>query len=130
MRRTTPLVLATLVSVLLTACGGGGDGDSDEAKPYVDAMAKSMASEDSPMDEEQSRCFSEGFVDVVGIEKIKETGTPEEFAGESDDLDFAELNLSEDQGNEIYGKFDDCGVDLREEMLAVMTADETMTPEA
>lgn len=128
-RRLTPFVLAAVVPLMLTACGGG-EGESDEAKPYVDAMSSSMAEGDSPMDEEQSRCFSEGFVDEVGIDKVKEQGTPEEFASGAGELDFTKLDLSEDQGNNIYDNFDECGVDLREAMLSELNADDTIPAES
>ncbi|WP_110180578.1 hypothetical protein [Nocardioides solisilvae] len=129
-RRLAPLVLAGLAPLILSACGGGGEGESDEAKPYVDAMATSMAEGDSPMDKEQSTCFSEGFVDVVGLDKVKEAGSPEEFGEGTDDLDFSTLELTEDQGNDIYDNFEECGVDLRDEMLKEMSADDSIPAES
>ncbi|WP_181311978.1 hypothetical protein [Nocardioides campestrisoli] len=121
--------MTILIPFVLTACGGDGDGSSDEAKPYVDAMAETLAEGDSPMDKGEAECFSEGFVDVVGIDKVKEAGSAEEFAGESGNLDFASLDLTDEQGNEIYEKFDDCGVDLREELISQINADAEL-PEA
>lgn len=61
----------------------------------------------------QSRCFSEGLVDVVGIDKIKAAGPPEEFADDSDGLDFEAMDLTREQGEDIYGQFDECGMDQR-----------------
>lgn len=127
------LLVPVTLAVLLAGCGGSGsgsEGKSDEAKPYVDAMATSMAEEkDSPFDEEQSRCFSERLVDVVGIDKVKAAGTPEDFAGKGDDLEFDHLDISREQGEEIYANFDECGVDLRETMMAEMAEDDTVDAE-
>lgn len=129
-RRSRTLIALPALVLTFAACGGGGvggsEGESDEAKPYVDAMVASMTEEeDSPMDEKQARCFSEGFVDVVGLDRIKKAGTAEEWGEESGDLEFTELKLTTDEGNDIYDQFEECGVDMREAMIESLGADES-----
>lgn len=130
MNRRTRSLLVLPATVLLLASCGGSEGSSDDAKPYVDSMSRALAAdEDSPMDESQARCFSEGFVDVVGLERMEKAGTPEEFGKASDDLQFKDLDLEREEGDEIYDQFGECGVDLREALLADMTEDDSMAPE-
>lgn len=120
--------LLVLLSVVLLVASCGSGGSEADAKPYVDAMVKSMvAEEDSPMNEKQARCFSEGFVDVVGLDKIKKAGSAKEFADETDELQFDGLDLTREQGGKIYDRFDKCGVDLRAALLEDMADDETMS---
>jgi len=124
--------LALALALAVAGCGGGdeggsGSGSRDDADAYVEAMASSMAgSEDSPMDEEQATCFSRGLVDVVGLERIRSTGTPKEWADQSKDLEYQALDLTEDEGNSIYDNFAECGVDMRDAMLSEFADDDSM----
>lgn len=125
-RLQLPLV-AVVLAVLLAGCGGGDDqdqGSSAEAKPYVDAMTKSMSDKNSTFDKRQSRCFSERLIDVVGLDTVKAVGTPEEFAGKGNDLELDHLDINRTQGEEIYANFDECGVDLRRTMVEELVKDE------
>lgn len=126
-RRFHRLVLVpAALTLALTACGGG-EGESDEAKPYVEEISTSMSEdEDSPVSEKEAECWAKGFIDVVGIDRIKKAGSPEEFGSSSDDLNFQELDLTRDEGEEIYAKFGDCGVDMREEMMSSMAEDDEL----
>ena len=129
-RRLRSLLILPAV-LLVASCASGGDSASDEAKPYVDAMTKSItADRDSPMNDKQARCFSEGFIDAAGLDKVKKAGTPREFADESNDLRFEEMNLTRDEGEEIYAQFDKCGVDLRTALLEDFLSGDEMTAEA
>lgn len=103
----------------------GGDG-----QPYVDAMVASMLEdEDFPLTEADAECFSSRFIDTIGADRLQDAGiTPEAMAGEANDMEFPELGLSEDEGNELYDHFGDCGIDLREVMLQSFAEDEDMTP--
>lgn len=125
-RRLRNLTLAVAAATVLAACGGSDEGQSDEAKPYVDVMTESMSDGDSPMTEKQARCFGENFVTIVGLDKIEEVGSPEEFADETSGGDFEDLDLSEDQGNEIYDQYDECGVNMREALLEDLADDDSM----
>ena len=113
---------------------GGESGDPVEVdadgQEYVDAMLQSMkAEEDFPLSDDQAECFASRFIDTIGVDRLNEAGvTPEMMAGDDDSMEFTELNLSEDEGNELYDHFGNCGVDLREMMLESMAADEEMTP--
>jgi hypothetical protein len=104
----------------------GGDGEA-----YVDAMVQSMKAEDDfPLSDDQAECFSSRFVDTIGVDRLQEHGiTPEMMASDDESMEFTELELSEDEGNELYDHFGDCGIDLREMMLQSMAAEEDTTPE-
>jgi len=88
------------------------------------------ADKDSPMNKEEARCFSEGFVDIVGLEEVKKVGTAKQFAEQSEDLEFTKMNLNREKGGDIYDQFDECGVDIRAAMLEDMTSDDSMSAAA
>lgn len=129
-------VLAVLpLLAVLAACGNDEPAEQPSAapslepgaEPYVDAIAESLsAPEESPVDNEQARCFSAGFVSVVGVERLEQAGTPEEVAAQGEDLVFAGVEVDRAEGEEIYGWFEKCGVDLRETMLSSFVDDESV----
>lgn len=126
MSRRFPSLVILPAALVLASCGGGGDGKSEEAKPYVDAMSTSMTEEDSfPGDEKQATCFSEGFVDIVGIDKVKKMGTPKEFAEDNTNMEFDDLDLTRDQGEKLYDQFGECDMDMREMLLAEVDDEDT-----
>lgn len=129
--RAAILVPATTLVLLLAGCGGGGGGEgaSDEAKPYVDAMTEAMIAEDDFATEEEARCFAEGVVDVVGLQALEEAGTPEEFTEEGGDMNFGSLELTTEQGEDVYDTFADCGIDLRQEFIDSLGEDDEINPE-
>lgn len=79
-------VVAGLAALVLLAACGDDDGPSDEAAPYVDALATELEapSEDEGalvLPEDAARCFAEGVVDVLDAERLSEAGvTPAEVA--------------------------------------------------
>jgi len=82
MRALVPLLFGAVVVV--GACGGGDDGDEAfaAAREYVDAAMKSYDAE-GDMSPNEARCFAEGFVEVIGIDKLHEEGIlPDEFIDE------------------------------------------------
>lgn len=137
---TRPLrLLAVLPLLVVAGCGGDEPAREADATPslepgaeaYVDAIAGSLAEpEGSPVDEEEARCFSAGFVSVVGVERLEEAGTPEEVSAQAEDLVFGKVEVTRDEGEEIYGWFEKCGVDLRETMLSSFVDDESVAQDA
>lgn len=116
-----------------TTTEGGTDDPVDvgaDGQAYVDAMVSSMRGDDDfPLTDDQAECFSAGFVDTVGVDRLQAAGiTPEMMAGDDTGMEFTELNLSEAEGNEVYDNFGDCGINLREIMLSSFAEDDDMTP--
>ncbi len=109
-------------------------GDDAEAGPYIEALKRSMHAsndedEDFQLTDGQIDCMSPRFIDVLGVDRLKENGvTPADLeSGEA--MNFAELNLNEKEGNALYDTFGECDIDLNEMMMTSMAADEEMTPE-
>jgi hypothetical protein len=104
----------------VAACGGdddsGADGVSAEAKPYVEALEKSMKEDDSggmTLSDAQASCLAPKFINTIGVDTLKAKGvTPEDMGSESD-TDLTDLGLSEAQGGELYDAFGACKIDVR-----------------
>lgn len=114
--RVRSLLFLPIAALVLAACSGG-DGSSAEAKPYVDAMVQSMTEGEDAMPEDDARCFSEKFVDVVGMDRVKAAGEPEDFGSDAGSLDFDELELTRDEAGDMYDALVDCGQDPKEQVL-------------
>ena len=126
--RLRSLLFLPAAALVLTACGG--DGSSAEAKPYVDAMVASMTeSDDAEIPEDDARCFSEKFIDIVGIDRVKKAGDPDDFASGAGDMDFEDLELTRDEAGKVYDSLGDCGQDPKEQVLAGLD-DEDVPAEA
>ena len=132
----TRVVLAVgVIALALSACGDDDDdgGDvSEEEQPYVDAFVESAANadeDDLQLSSTQAECFGARFVDIVGVDRLEEAGvTPGDFGDESD-FDFSAIGLTEDEGGEIYDAFGECDVDIREEFITSLGADEELSEE-
>jgi hypothetical protein len=115
-----------------TTEGGSNDPVEVDAggQAYVDAMVQSMRAEDDfPLSDDQAQCFASRFVNTIGVDRLNAAGvTPEMIAGDDDSMEFTELDLSEDEGNELYDQFGECNIDLREMFLQSMAADEDVSP--
>lgn len=139
MRRRLGGVLLLVVTTLAAGCSdadepsgdaspgssgsvSGSSGSSGSGGPgvheYVDAMAEALVAQDAPMDEGQARCFSDGLIDVVGVERVEDVGSPEKFVQRTRGLDYSVLDLSRKEGGAVYDQFDVCDVDVREATLA------------
>lgn len=128
--RLRSLLFLPAAALVLTACSGG-DGSSAEAEPYVDAMTESLAGvEDGGFSEEDARCFSEKFIDVVGLDRVEDAGEPEDFGSDAGNLEFAALDLTRDEANSIYDNYKDCGQDPMKRMQEDLADDDEMSPEA
>lgn len=91
-----------------------------DAKRYVDALTRSLQGADSPLDATQARCFSERFIDVVGLDRVKRSGSAEDFGRRG--MEFTALDLSRGEGDAIFDNFGACGVDIRQALLDELSA--------
>lgn len=114
--------------------GDGGDGGdkspvSGDEQAYIDAMLASFDDEDDlPLDRSQAECMSAGYLDVIGVDRLKAAGiSPEDFADDDDALDGIEF--TEEDGQRIYDVFGTCKIDLREMMMTSMAEDDDISPE-
>lgn len=101
----------------------------DPAQPYVDAIAASWAGTEG-IGAEASRCWSEKFVDTVGVERLVEVGPPGEFAQTVAGLDYTALDLSRVEGETVHDHFTTCGMDVSGSILDTFAQEETFPAEA
>lgn len=102
---------------------GGGD---EERRAYVDAIALSAGQDDStlPLDDDSATCFGEAYVDVLGVDALREKVTPEEIRAEPDkDHSDWGVVITTDQGVELFRRFLDCEPDAMDDIAEGM-ADE------
>ena len=98
------------------------DDGSDDVGPYVEALAGTFSSDETlTIPEDQAVCVAERVVDIIRLERIQAAGlTPEEFAG--DDLEFAALGISIDDGRDIIDSFDGCDFDFYDAFIESFSA--------
>jgi hypothetical protein len=139
---TRRLALLVGAAAILLAAGCGDDDDdgdagdvevSDEAQPYVDAMAEGMVSSDDEgdlqLDQEQADCLAPRWVETIGVERLQGAGLePDDFADDGDP-DLSSLGLSEEEGGELYDAFGACDIDLKAEFIRSFTADQDLSDE-
>lgn len=132
--RTFVAGLAAGTLLFTAGCGSSGSGSGDEVskegRPYKAALKRSLLegddaktgeSNDVSVDEKQADCISGRWVNIMKPERLKKAGiSPSELAGSGSQPDLTKLNLSEKEGADLYGAFDGCGVNLREEFLKSM----------
>jgi hypothetical protein len=139
MARMLALLVGGAAMVLAAGCGDDDDDDaggadvSEEAQPYVDAMVEGMATADEEgdlqLDSEQAECLAPRWVETIGVERLQEAGIePDDFASDADP-DLSAMDLSEDEGNELYDAFGACDIDLKSEFIASLAADQNLSDE-
>jgi hypothetical protein len=117
MKKMTVVVLATM-SLLLAGCGN----DEDKAKENIKASI--LEEEDlagTKVTDEQATCLSDGIVDEIGTDQLKEYGLLDDELQVKDDV--AEVKMEETDADAMADVFVDC-VDaekLLEEQFASMT---------
>lgn len=88
-----------------------GDADRDA---YVAALAGSFGEDtDGIFEDGQIECLSEGFVDVLGVDNLKEAGIAPDALAETNGSDFPEeLGVDEEKANQMFDVYEDCDVDF------------------
>lgn len=111
-RSSLRAAVAGVAALLLLAACSDDDGPSAEAAPYVDALAAELA---EPADEgalvlpeEAARCFAEGVVDVLDVERLSEAGvTPAEVAEMESFVDL-DVEVDDDAQGRVADAATDC----------------------
>jgi hypothetical protein len=118
------VVMIAVGALALAACGGdddddaGGGGDvSAEEQPYVDAMVTSFTSGDAgelTMTEDQANCVAPRWIDTLDVAALEAAGVEPDDIGSDSSMDLSDLELSEDQGGDLYDAFGACDVDVKD----------------
>lgn len=141
--RHRPLTIAiSALALLLAACGdddatttagtetetetaGDAGGDADLAA-YADALATSFKDDPDNQDlglaDEEIECFADDAVEVIGLERLQEQGTPEELVTDTD-IDLTELELDEAERSEIAASLFGCADGLVERLQEQLVAE-------
>ncbi len=129
MRNTTRLAATILAAagLLITGCGSDDDNSSApssdvsaEAKPFVDALKRSMQESDDDtfeLSDSQIDCLAPRMINAIGVDFLVDAGVDPADIGGDDDMDFSDLNITKDQGGAMYDSFGACDVSVRDIML-------------
>ena len=131
MRKIVSSACLALVLVA-SACGGddddassdGSNGDSsgggDKRQEYVDAIAASASSSDqdnpfSDLTDDGAECVGSAYVDTIGLDELEAKVTPAEIEAkpDADHTDWG-IEITDDQGVEIYRAIVDCAPDAKQ----------------
>lgn len=135
MRILKVALVATLLLVGAACSDDGGDGlgVSDDAKPYVDELSKTLKEEDDDefqISDDQADCISATWIDILKPERLEENGVkPADLAEGGSDESISKLGLSKDEGNAMVDAYDDCGINLRETFLESLSGDDSTSDE-
>lgn len=104
-----------------TTAGGGTGANGRQA--YVDALVTNF---NTGQDLEifkagQVECLANGFLDIIGLEKLQAADVSPQTFAESSDLP-PEVGIDEAKANRLYDQFDACGIDLASAMAKVFQA--------
>jgi hypothetical protein len=147
--------MAIVVTMALASCGDDDDGSATTAtsaatvtadsgaavtdtaagaavgdeQAYADAFSASLQQDGDDVDiaPEQADCIGSTFVDVIGVERLQDSGVAPADVASGSDLDFSELGLDEDDGNDLYDAFGSCDVDLRDTLVEAIAADDSVS---
>ncbi|MFC6153914.1 hypothetical protein [Nocardioides yefusunii] len=95
-----------------------------DERPYADAIVAPMqAQSDTPVSDEDARCFADRVVPVVGLETLRAGGTPAEVGSLFTHYDLSTLDVSEQTARDAVAVLDACGIDLREAAVDAARSD-------
>jgi hypothetical protein len=107
-----------------TTTGGsssGGDASSATEADYLAAIESQFTqggTDSLQMTDEQAGCVAPKWLDVIGVDKLKEKGiTPEDVKSDTDNEQLATVGLTEAEGDKLYDAYGECDVDVREQFI-------------
>lgn len=104
MKNVRAFALASSLLLTLSACGGGGASEEDQA--LIDALAATWADEGTFPDSVEVTCAAEGFINGIGgAEGAGAYGVNSDNVA---DADFDEVPLSEEDARSAVGNMYDC----------------------
>lgn len=106
---------ALVLLLLLTGCGLSGDD-----KKAADNIGAGIAGSETPLSDEESKCFAEALVEALGVDKLKEYKIVNEDLEYGDDL--GTTAMAEGDADAAADAFVDC-VDI-ESQLADLTVEQ------
>lgn len=122
MRR--PVLTLLAAAVLTGACGD--DSGSGDLQRYTDALAASFevdgGSDEFGFTEESADCVAERSAAVIGIDRLREVGDPEDVTAATAD-DLAAFDLDQDELDEIAAAYLDCVDDAEQRLRAEFLED-------
>lgn len=114
MKLKSLIAIVFAFGLLAAACGDDDSstdsgGMSPELQEYADALAASFenSEDDLPLTETEVQCVSDEAVQVFGLERLQEFGTPEELATGTEE-DFSSLDPSDEEIEAVVDAFFDC----------------------
>lgn len=115
--RRTALLLTVPAALLLVGCSsgsGGAEGTSQAGRDeYVAAMKDTLQGTEQSVSDDKAECAASTLVDVVGLDAMREAGTPEAFRVGAAGLG---SGLAGSQAEEVYDGLVECGIDLGKEL--------------
>ena len=114
-RRSALLVTVPLVLFLVGCSSGSEEPSAPDAgrAEYVSAMKDTLQGTEKTVSDDQAECAATTLVDVVGLDAMREAGTPEAFRVGAAGLG---SGLAGDQAEAVYDGLVECGIDLGEEL--------------
>jgi hypothetical protein len=114
-------------AVTATTIGGGTVTRSDEAQDYVDALVTSAGTNGVSRSPEENRCFSEVYVDTMGVEVLEEA-MPAEDVAETQGMvpDVLGVVMTPEQRDAFYTGLQRC-IDVRRFLITAFTTGVDMT---
>jgi len=99
----------------------GGDASSATEDDYLAAIESqfTQTGDDSlQMTDEQAGCVAPKWLDVIGVDRLKEQGiTPDDVRSDTDNEKLSTLGLTEADGDKLYDAYGECDVDVREQFV-------------
>lgn len=120
-----PVVLAA--GVALAACGGGDGGGSasvsERERPYVDAVAAGIRSDETfPGGAENAECLAAGIVDTIGIEALETANIAPDDLTDGENLNLSVIGEKRVNALVEFILDGDC-VDMRDVMAQSITSE-------